>query len=224
MFTSGSIARMPSVEHEMLIDLFRHQPSLAGVLSSDTLGVKVPSDAQATLESGDLTECVPTEYRADAVVILAGRTEQLAVVVEVQRGRDEDKKWSWPAYLATLRARLRCPTALLVVCPDDTTAGWCGRPIDLGHPGLVLHPLVLGPRSMPATPHTPHTTERAELAVLSALAHPNEPGVLEALVTTLWETPSDRARLYADYCRISHGLPDSEASWRVQPQGGRIPS
>ncbi|WP_188191166.1 hypothetical protein [Nonomuraea sp. SYSU D8015] len=36
-----------------------------------------------------------------------------AVVLEVQRQYDEDKRWSWPVYLATLRARHKCPVLLL---------------------------------------------------------------------------------------------------------------
>ena len=73
----------------------------------------------------------------------------LAVVVEAQLGRDQDKQWTWPVYLITLRARLRCPTVLLVVCVEATTATWCATPIELGHPGFTLCPLVLGPDRMP---------------------------------------------------------------------------
>jgi hypothetical protein len=48
-----------------------------------------------------------------------------AVVVEVQLRRDKNKHWTWPVYLASLRARYRCPTILLVVCLDRRTAEWC---------------------------------------------------------------------------------------------------
>lgn len=77
---------MPTQEHEKLIELFRHRPGLAAALLDGVFDVDVPADAQARLESGDLTECAPTEYRADAVVTLNGERERMAVVVvEVQR-------------------------------------------------------------------------------------------------------------------------------------------
>ena len=74
-----------------------------------------------------------------------GGSAVLAVIVEVQLNPDRDKQWTWPVYIATLRARLRCPTMLLVVCPDPAVARRCGAPINLGQPGLTLCPLVIGP-------------------------------------------------------------------------------
>ena len=58
----------------------------------------------------------------------------LGVVVEVQLGSDEGKHWTWPVYLATLRARLRCPALLLVLCVNAGVARWSARPIAMGHP------------------------------------------------------------------------------------------
>jgi hypothetical protein len=130
---------MPSTLHEALIEMFRNRPSLAAELLGGALGVDLPAYHVARLESGDLPDLTPTEYRADVVVALTNaETPVLAVVVEVQLGRDKGKRWSWPVYLATLRARLRCPAVLLVVCADNATAAWCAVPIELGHPGWTL--------------------------------------------------------------------------------------
>lgn len=52
-------------------------------------------------------------------------------------------------YLVSLRTRMKCPAILVVVCIESTVAKWCATPIDLGHPGLVLTPLVLGPDLIP---------------------------------------------------------------------------
>ncbi|MGQ0776395.1 MAG: hypothetical protein ACT4NY_18545 [Pseudonocardiales bacterium] len=76
------------------------------------------------LTAAECTDLVPTECRADAVVVLSDESGPvLAVVVEVQLGRDQDKRWSWPVYLTTLRARLRRPAELLVICPDGVVRG-----------------------------------------------------------------------------------------------------
>lgn len=127
---------MPSSMHEALIQIFHHRPEFAVDLLADAIGVAVPEYEEVRLESCDLTDLTPTEYRADAVVVLTNESKVvLAIVVEVQLSRDRGKQWSWPVYLTTLRARMQCPTLLMVVCVDTVTATWCATPIPLGHLG-----------------------------------------------------------------------------------------
>lgn len=162
---------------------------------------RVPKYVEARIESGDLAELVPTEYRADAVVVLAAKDPVLAVVVEVQRGRDVLKRWSWPVYLAGLRARMRCPAALLVICSEPGIATWCSTPIELGHPGWVLRPLVVGPDAIPVITDVNQAADAPELAVLSAIAHgtdTDKTDVLDTLHAALTLIDDEQARLYAD--------------------------
>jgi hypothetical protein len=60
---------------------------------------------------------------------------------------------------------------LMVVAPDAAVARWCARPIELGHPGFVLQPLVLGPEAIPVIVDEQAARADPELAVLSAIAH-----------------------------------------------------
>ncbi|MGH3614289.1 MAG: hypothetical protein ACRDRK_17210 [Pseudonocardia sp.] len=193
---------MPSGLHEALVEMFRYRPSLAAELLGDALGMDLPAYQQVRVESGELTDLAPTEYRADVVVVLsAAESAVLAVVVEAQLGRDRDKRWSWPVYLATLRARLRCPTVLLVVCVEAATAAWCATPIELGHPGWALSPLVLGPDRVPVVTDVDEAGRVPELAVLSAMAHGSHPDrdkVLHALLGALAAVDQERATLYSD--------------------------
>lgn len=193
---------MLSSLHEALVQLFRHRASLAAELLAGPLGVRLPGWQQVRLDSGELTDVVPTEYRADAVVtLLDPKAPVLAVVVEVQLRRDGGKRWTWPVYLATLRARLRCPTVLLVICPDTATAAWCGAPIDLGHPGWTLTPLVLGPDRVPVVTDAEQARDAPELAVLSALthgAHPDREKVLHALLAGLATVDREHVAMYSD--------------------------
>ncbi|HZM75453.1 MAG TPA: hypothetical protein VFC19_06985 [Candidatus Limnocylindrales bacterium] len=95
--------------HEALVEIVRQWPSFVAELLTDRLGVDLPAYQNARLEPGDLTDLTPTEYRADAVVVLRRRRAAiLAVVVKVQLSRDAAKQWSWPVHLTTLRARLHC--------------------------------------------------------------------------------------------------------------------
>ena len=135
---------MPSMAHEILVDLFKNRPSLAAEILAEVLGVSLPPYSEARLASTDLTEIQPAEYRADVVVLLLqGSTPVRVVIVEVQLAVDPKKRLSWPAYVTVARAVHGCPAALLIVAPDPAVAGWCAEPIETGVPGFVLRPPVL---------------------------------------------------------------------------------
>ena len=192
---------MPSMLHEGLLLLFQNRPLLAPELLRDVLGVPLPAFTEAKVDSAELTEVVPTQYHADLVVLLFDGRPVFAIVVEVQLTRDLDKRRSWPVYLASLRARLDCPTALLVVTADEAVATWAGQPIDLGHPGFTLRPLVMGPGSVPIVTDEAVARAAPERAVLSAMAHGREAiglDVARAVLAALPHLEEDRARLYFD--------------------------
>ncbi|WP_281404373.1 hypothetical protein [Pyxidicoccus fallax] len=189
------------MRHEGLLLLFRNRPALAAELLRDALGIGLPAWSEARVESAELTEVVPTEYRADLVVLLWEGRPVFAIVVEVQLSRDEDKHKTWPLYLSSLRSRVDCPTALLVVAPDAAVARWCARPIELGHPGFVLRPLVVGPDAIPVLTDVQEARREPELAVLSAMAHgQGEVGqaIAQAVMGAVVGLEGERVRLYVD--------------------------
>jgi hypothetical protein len=125
----------------------------------------------------------------------------LAVVVEAQLRVDARKRRSWPAYVATLHARLGCPVVLLVVCSSAAVAARCGEPIVFGEPPGVVTPLVLGPSQIPVVTDPVRARRNPELAVLSALAHGgghDQRRVVEAVWAALEIVDHDHATLYAD--------------------------
>ncbi|KFE68652.1 hypothetical protein [Hyalangium minutum] len=197
---------MASMQHEGLLLLFRNRPTLAPELLRDALGLKLPAWTEARVESAELTEVVPTEYRADLVVLLLEGKPIFAIVVEVQLSRDEDKRKTWPLYLTSLRSRVGCPTALLVVAPDASVARWCAQPIELGHPGFTLHPLVAGPGAIPVVTNEQEACQDPELAVLSAMAHGREEvgmAVAQTVMNALGDLDTERVRLYVDLAMSS---------------------
>ncbi|WP_437736415.1 hypothetical protein [Sorangium sp. So ce1335] len=165
---------MPSVTHEALVELFKNRPTLAAEMLHDALGQPVPAFTEARIVSSDLTEVLPSDRRADVIVVLLVGEQQrpaMAIVVEVQLGVDPEKPYSWPVYVSQTRARHRCPTWLLVVAIDPAIARWCARPIEAGHPGWILTPLVLGPEGVPVVSDAEQAKAAPEVAVLSAMAH-----------------------------------------------------
>jgi hypothetical protein len=188
--------------HETLVEMFRHRPSLVADLLTGVLGVELPGYEGMRLEAAECVDLAPTQYRADAVAVLTAEgAAVLAVVVEVQLARDPGKWWSWPVYVAMLRARLRCPALLLVVCVDTGVAGWAVTPIELGNPGALLTPLVLGPELVPVLADARTAARAPEIAVLSAMAYGGDPdrsGVLDVLAEALSLIETQHAVLYAE--------------------------
>jgi hypothetical protein len=160
---------MPTIPHEAPLELLRRNPQLAVVLLRG-LGIEVPAGATAQMAPSDLSASVPAELRADAVVVLSGADgARMAVIVEVQLRYDERKLYSWPAYLTQVRAAHRCPAVLLVICAGTSTARRCRTPIETGHPGFDLAPLVVDSATLPSPGGPGHGAAGPELAVLAVL-------------------------------------------------------
>lgn len=189
---------MPSFDHEILVDLFREDGRLAPELLRRCAGIDIEhSDVEQ--RSIDLSQVVPTEYRADDVLVLFRRDSSAttAVIVEVQLDEDDDKLRTWPVYVAALRARLRCPAMLLVITRDPATARWARRPIELGHPGFQLAPLVVDYADVPRITDLETASQLPQLAVLSVLAHPALEAA-EIAIEAISQVPEHLLRLYTD--------------------------
>src|SRR3569833_959962 len=106
---------MPSTMHEGLLELFRHRSSAAADLLR-VLDEKHPGNDEVRVESPNVNSLKPVEYEADLVLFLTRKSRYvLGIVVEAQTIRDQRKSYSWPVYVANLRARHRCPVCLFVV-------------------------------------------------------------------------------------------------------------
>ena len=191
---------MPSMLHEAIVTLFRNRPTLAAELLV-RVGVPVPYAGEGRVYEADLTQVVPTEYRADLVVVYGEGMDGVAVVLEVQLAADPDKPFAWPLYQAALRARLRVPVCVLVVAVDDAVARWAATAVLVGPPASWFVPVVLGPDAVPRIGDLDEAARAPELAVLSALAHGREAGgaqVALAAMAAAVHLDGDRAQLYHD--------------------------
>jgi hypothetical protein len=201
-----------SLEHQIYTDLFVEEPELT-ISFLRELGVSVPEYTSVERASCDLGSVQPTERRADGVLELRGphplsghSESRLGVVLEVQRKESDRKRFTWPEYMATLRARLECPVALMVVCPNRATAAWCAEPIAMGHPGWTLHPIVVGPDQIPVITDPEEVRHRAALGVLSAVTHgDDDPRVPRALHDGLGSIAPEEARKYTEHTLLLLG-------------------
>ncbi|WP_437478060.1 hypothetical protein WME75_29525 [Sorangium sp. So ce1014] len=192
---------MPTLEHNALVEMFREHPELAPRLLATLFHVEVPPHASVAVVESSLDQLIPVEFRADLVLELRDESDALvlAIVIEVQRDVDPDKKYSWPAYVAVVRARKRCGTIVLVVAPDAGVAAWAAENIDLGLGRGNVEPLVLGPGVVPEITDPADAENETELAVLSAVAHGNGPSgltVVQAALAGLGRLDQAHAMVY----------------------------
>jgi hypothetical protein len=139
------------------------------------------------------------EYRPDSVSVLRDRKGKVAsaMIVEVLLEVDEGRRRMWPVYVASACARFDCPVTLLVLAPDPAVARWARRPIQLGHPGFVLQPIVIDFDQVPRITDHAQACETPELAVLSALAHRDVETAEAARAALDMMSEKDRKRYWA---------------------------
>lgn len=188
---------MPSLDHEAIVDLFRCQPRLVSEVMRAAFDLGLP-DAPGRAVESTLGEVLPTELKADLVVAVG----DARVIVEVQLCKDDRKRWTWPAYAVTLRARERCNVFLLVVTNSPEVARWAKVPTPLGNPGFEFAPLVLGPENCPRITDPQIALRHPELVILTAFVRsglgPDHDNLLAALEGAV-QVGGDHGRLYFDW-------------------------
>lgn len=200
---------MPSLLHEGILELIRDQPDLVAHLLRELLHVEIPSFTEARLADSTLSEPLPTEYRADAVVLLASGRPVFGCIVEAQLAPDERKGFTWPLYAVSARARYECPFALVVVTPDESVAAWAATRIALGAE-QTFTPLVIGPNGIPVIVDPIAAIAEPQLALLSAIAHARSDNelalpVTRAALAAVASVPRDQQVLYFHLLRSAVG-------------------
>ena len=201
---------MLSQRHESLLLLFRNRSTLAAESLHEAPRIKVPEYEQARIDSADLTDVQPAEYRADLVVTLVGAdaAPAMSIVVEVQLAVDERKRWVWPAYVANLRARLKCPVCLLVVTLDEAVARWAAKPVEVGGESRLV-PVVLGPMEIAEVTDLAEACAAPERSVLSVMAHGRVADrrkaiqMAKAAFGATVNLDEDRQKIYSDLVHVS---------------------
>ena len=161
---------MPSLLHEGLLALIRDRPEFAAELLREVLHVSVPEFTEARIAEASFPEIVPTEFHADLVVLLVDDKPVFGIVHEAQLQPKERKRFTWPMYAASLRARFECPVVVVVIAVDDATARWAAEPIALGG-ASTFAPFVIGPEGVPIVTDPELAVREPELALLSMMAH-----------------------------------------------------
>jgi hypothetical protein len=201
---------MPSAEHESPIALAKLDPAVVVWLLANVFEVKVPEYHHARVHATDVRVMVPATYHADGMLLYCDPSDQplLAVVLEVQRGRDDAKRRTWKLYVAQLEAELDVTVGLVVFCPDPALARHYREMFESDGLSLTLRPLIFTPDEVPLVVDVDLARADPALAVLSALCHGGYAEVdamFPALAEALRSLGPKRALLYYDI--VLAGLP-----------------
>ena len=177
-----------SFQHQGICKLISERPELLLELIPTEPGQTVPDAVELLPGPETIREIRYPEHNVDATVVLRKTSEGKlveALVTEVQLRPDEDKRWTWPIHVAGTRARLGCPTTLVVITDDEHTARWAAQPIDLGRGRMVLQPIVIGPDRIPRDLDLEAVRRQPELATLAVMMHGMKPGSKRLSAATL---------------------------------------
>jgi hypothetical protein len=216
---ASSVITMPSGEHESPIELVKQDPDLAVWLLAQLFEVEVPTYHHARLQPTDVRVLVPRTYHADAMLLFCDAADQavLAAVLEVQRGWDPDKRWTWPLYVAQLQAELQVDAALLVYCPDRAVARRYRDMFAVERPSLRLRPLLFTPADVPLVVDLDLARANPALTVLSVICHgdgADVEAVFPALAEALRALGTKKAVFYHEI--VLAGLPHApRARWEA---------
>ena len=165
-------------------DSNRSSPSISSLTSAACPCPTTPPSLSTRRTS---TETTPIEQRADGVVTLHhddgdDGAAALGIIVEVQLEPDYKKHYTWPAYLVSLRNRLKAPVVVLVICPRPHSA--LGGTTHTSGRQFENRTLVIGPADVPAITDPEVARGHPELAMLSAITHHENHAVPDALFAT----------------------------------------
>jgi len=187
-----------SLSHDGLLQLFRKPSERA----PERLRAALPDYQEARIEAVNLMQIASVERQVDLVVLWNNGKRVLNIVLEVQLERDDNKKDSWPFYVAALRQRFQCPACVMVVAATEAVARWAREPICIG-PGATFEALVVGPSQVPVVQDNKQEDLYPELAVLSVMMHGGDkPEVAvagaKAALAAVVGLDDHRALLYCD--------------------------
>lgn len=210
--------------HEARHRIFHHIDDLFPEVMERVFGVALGKAGRLTILSIDLTEPEPLERRPDSVILtellVQDGSGRYIVVVEFQGSENDDKRWSWPYYIAYLRTKYKCPVLLLVVCSDRITETWARTEITSGIGDLVclrVTPIVAGPGNVEAVTDLGTARQHVGFAVFSALTHSrmeSSRAILEVLAEALGSIEQQQAEFLAEFVEVGLFGTDSYQIWR----------
>ncbi|MFT4187008.1 MAG: hypothetical protein QM621_00325 [Aeromicrobium sp.] len=206
-----------------MIELIRRSPELIPELLSSRFGVDVSPGLSAAPFSEASRVVEPRTFHADAAFVFsdAGGEARLAVVFEMQRAWDPEKRWTWPLYVTHLENEARVDAALVVYCPDARAGARCREELGASGISVRVHRFVVTPDDLPLILDRDEAAESPELAVFGMLAHARESQARHGFPAYVAAMGVLRERLGASQATSYHDLVKAVMSMTVREEWSR---
>ncbi|MCD0453394.1 hypothetical protein LO762_30060 [Actinocorallia sp. API 0066] len=212
---------MPTSQHEALHRIFQEDTGLACRVLTEVLRLPIPPPEKVEIINVDLTDLKPVSRWPDTLLRVESAAGPLIMVIEAQTEPSDTKRRRWARYIAHLQDVHDCDVSLIVTCQKKATARWAAVPFHIGPaawPSMVIHPLVLGPDTMPVITTVKEAARDVPLAILSALMHSKSPhtdAILESLVDALATIDVGKATHLAEFTESGLGEGPARQKWRT---------
>jgi hypothetical protein len=198
-----SLVWVTTQAHDNPLKLSRDRPGFVVELAGEILNLPIPTHDEVLPYSESCTDKDVHDLNADNVVVCrADEKIQLGIILEIQREKDNRKRFTWPAYQVNCRHRIKAPVVLMVVCSNPTVAAWAAEPIETGQPGSDFRMQVLSPANYPKLFESSENGELADRMVLGTLIHERSDDIerlLAAAQAELDQLSEETAKRYTQY-------------------------
>lgn len=211
---------VPKPLHEALHRVFHRETDLFVRVLHTMLDIDFPEPKSVELVDSDLTDASVLERHVDTVFLIETTAGKHVIAIESQTSRPEDKRATWPFYVAALHNKYHADVSLLVVTPNHDTAFRARKPIKIGlpdHPTMIVQPLVLGPDNVPRLLTTEQAMNDLTLAVFSAITHRESTDIARILTALAQSLSTADPSIASDLAELTAvGLTESAAQdlWR----------
>nr|WP_246422046.1 hypothetical protein [Nocardiopsis mwathae] len=162
--------------------------------------IKLPDTAPVQLGENNLNDRPSRDLFPDTVILIGPKHHpDHAIVVEIQKAKSESKLRQLPRYAAALWLFLKCPVAVLVVCPTRQAAAEYAKPITTDLAGYTHESIVVGPGDIPVLTDAGAVIDDPELAVMGVMAHGDRRSVVEAFVAGMEKMDPQVAPRYYEH-------------------------
>lgn len=102
------------------------------------------------------------------------------IIPEVETSENEEKLRQIPRYAMSAWLWYECDVDVLVLCPDEKTAQYYGRPLRTAQDTCLYRPKVLLPSRVPVIRDARAVAADPELGLMSLIYHSQDPALAEA--------------------------------------------
>ena len=191
---------MPGIWHDSGTELFKDDPDFAGRLVRLAGAELLPGIQLMPAPTNQPDRMLSNDVDPDTVLVAGSvKRPERVIIIELQQTYDPAKPRHWSRYAVSQWLRYRCPIELLVICPDDSTAGRYAGPIPTSLDGYTLRPTILRSAHVPFLASSEQAIADPAMGVMSLAYHGADVAVVDVFAAGILSLSPGEAKKYYVY-------------------------